>query len=81
MEPNRWYGKSDMANLANLSKNNVAGMCTFSFGYLTKCTNPEWKPAAKGIPICNQDRSEPKYLYTLTPAGEARRRLLLLLDE
>lgn len=80
MKPGAWYGRSDLAALANLSKNNVTGMRWFSHGYLTQRANPEWKSAVKGIPVCNQDRSEPKYLYTLTDEGKARQRLLLLLE-
>jgi hypothetical protein len=71
MEPGHWYARSDLGNLAGLSKSEIVGVRLFSHGYLTRRRNPDWK-RWKAPP----KERQPYWLYTLTLAGQGRQREL-----
>jgi hypothetical protein len=73
MEPGAWYAVSDLRHLAGLPETTQFRM--FSHGYLTRRANREYRPRMSR----SEKGSQPKWLYTLTTAGKARRRLLRLL--
>jgi hypothetical protein len=80
MQPGHWYARSDLGNLAGLTDSERIGVRLFSHGYLTRRRNPEFR--RKGVPGSTElsaGTEEPHYLYTLTPAGEQRRKVLLAL--
>jgi hypothetical protein len=82
MQPGHWYARSDLGHLAGLSQSEIVGVRLFSQGYLTRRRNPEFR--RKGVPGSTKlsaGTEEPHYLYTLTPAGEQRRKFLLALTE
>jgi hypothetical protein len=81
-EPGCWYARSDLGHLARLTESERIGVRLFSHGYLTRARNPEFR--RKGVPGSTElsaGTEEPHYLYTLTPAGEQRRKFLLSLVE
>jgi hypothetical protein len=78
MEPEHWYARSDLGNLADLTDSERIGVRLFSHGYLIRRRNPEFR--RKGVPGSTRlsaGTEQPHYLYTLTPAGEQRRKFLL----
>jgi hypothetical protein len=82
MQPGHWYARSDLGNLAGLTDSARIGVQLFSHGYLTRRRNPEFR--RKGVPGSTElsaGTEEPHHLYTLTPAGEQRRKFLLALAE
>jgi hypothetical protein len=76
MEPGSWYAVTDLMNLARLTRNESLGVRLFSHGYLTRRRNPEWQRWE-----APPNERHPHWLYTLTPAGLERQRLLLALGE
>jgi hypothetical protein len=82
MQPRCWYARIDLGNLAHLTESERIGVRLFSYGYLTRRRNPEFR--RKGVPgptELSAGTEEPHYLYTLTPVGEQRRKFLLGLTE
>jgi hypothetical protein len=81
MQPGHWYARSDLGNLANLTKRERIGVRLFSHGYLTRRRNPESR--RKGVSDSTElsaGTEQPHHLYTLTPAGEHRKFLLALAE-
>jgi hypothetical protein len=76
MAPGKWYARSDLGHLADLTKSEIDGVRLFSYGYLSRRRNPEWQ-RWEAPPMERQ----PYWLYTLTWAGRDRQRLLLALGE
>jgi hypothetical protein len=76
MEPGKWYAVSDLRHLAGLTRNESHSVRLFSHGYLTRRRNPEWQRWE-----APPKERQPFWLYTLTPAGRDRQRLLLSLGE
>jgi hypothetical protein len=70
MQPGHWYARSDLGHLAGLTDSEITGVQLFSHGYLTRLRNPDFR-----------QRTDPEFLYTLTPAGKQRRSLLQALAE
>ena len=82
MQPGHWYARSDLGNLANLTKRERIGVRLFSHGYLTRRRNPEFRrKGVAGSTELSAGTEEPQYLYTLTPTGEQRRKFLLAQTE
>jgi hypothetical protein len=82
MQPGHSYALSDLGSLAHLTESERIGVRLFSHGHLTMRRNPEFR--RKGVPGSTElsaGTEEPHYLYTLTPAGEQRRKFLLALTE
>jgi hypothetical protein len=75
MDPGAWYASVDLSRGANLDYGSckawVVKYC--QRGLLRRVENPEWREQRAG------QRSEPRWLYMLTPAGENRRALALAL--
>lgn len=72
MVPGEWHSTGDLLRAAGLSDD---GPYTSKFyqelwpaGYVRRAQNPEWAPADKW-----STRDRPRYLWTLTEAGEKER--------
>lgn len=77
MQPGSWYAVPDMANVAPAVKYNACKAFAVTWwraGIFKRRQNPDWKPPARvGAP------QEPKWLYSLSPEGERRHRLVAAL--
>lgn len=75
MQPGEWYARPDLLRLTapdvsyDLLKRKVVAFK--AQGWLEEADNPDWRPEdwARNI----RGRTKPKYLFRLTPKGEAER--------
>jgi len=82
MQPGHWYARSDLGHLADMTKSEIVGVRLFSHGYLTRRRNPEFRrKRVLGSTELSAGTEQPHYLYTLTAAGQQRRKLLNALAE
>lgn len=76
MEPGEWYGLNSVADAAgvDLNQQGIVGHSLVAKRLAERQGNPAWsvRVMTRG-PIPKGFRSEPKWLYRLTVAGEARR--------
>lgn len=76
MEPGEWYGLNSVADAAgvNVQHQGIVGRTLLQNRLAVRQGNPAWtvRVMTRG-PIPPGFRSEPKWLYRLTLAGEARR--------
>jgi hypothetical protein len=71
MQPGHYYARSDLGNLANLTKSERIGVRLFSHGYLSRRRNSEWQRWE-----APPKERQPFWLYTLTLTGQGRQREL-----
>lgn len=77
MEPLAWYARPDVVQMTNLPVAIVKGatLRMWRLGDLNRAQNPEWvEPSPTGMTV-----RVPQWLFTLSPKGEARRAVALML--
>lgn len=81
MAPGCWYGSVDVGHAIGLKTREAFTtlLRLEACGLVERAQNPEWAEHVyrKGIGIHRQARREPKWLWGLTGAGEARRNALV----
>ena len=78
MAPGHWYAMADIRDLSGVKYNSVKAMTArfLEWGWIERAENPDYAPVEyrKGVPVHIAARGRaPRYLYRLTPAGEAKR--------
>ena len=75
MAPGEWYADRDLQNAMGAAEDQPVQVAALTEELIHKRRNPEW-----GGQNRYGEMQAPKWLYQLTPKGEARRALCLLLE-
>lgn len=78
MTPGHWYARPDIRDLSGVKCDSVKAMVAkfLARGWIERVENPDYAPTKyqKGVPIHTAPRGcDIRWLYRLTPAGEAKR--------
>jgi hypothetical protein len=82
MQPGKWYGRGDLIQMADLTRNDrgKVNQVLLHYGLVQRARNPEWKGTWGGNGMIRaSDVLEPMWLYRMTPRGEAYCKLLRML--
>lgn len=74
MQPGQWYADRDLQNLMGAQEDQPVQWSAQEEGLIERRRNPDWKGQNR-----YGEMQQPKWLYRLTAAGEARRELCELL--